>query len=256
MDWNPQHYLKFKNERTQPSVDLVSRIDSVSPSTIIDIGCGPGNSTQILIERWPKAEVIGIDSSPSMIEKARAAYPHQTWRLGDASKFNEENAYDIVFSNATIQWIPDHETLIANFYHLAKKGGAIALQVPRFNQMPIRSAIAAISENEPWKKYTKEVDALFTYHDPSFYYEQFSRHTARIDLWETTYFHILESQQSIIDFCRSAGMKPFLDSLPTDSDRAQFEHEVLDEVKKRYPLQPDGKVLFPFIRLFVIAYKE
>ena len=255
MDWNPQVYLKFKNERTQPSIDLVSRIELRAPDAIIDIGCGPGNSTQVLLDRWPKADLVGLDSSSSMIEAARAEYPGRKWVIGDASRMSEKNRYDLVFSNATIQWIPDHETLIASLCRLAKEKGAVAIQVPRFDQMPIRKAIGEISRRDDWKAPTDGVEALFTYHDASFYYNQLSRHAAKVDMWETTYFHVLESLESLIEFCRGAGMKPFLDRLSKNDDRMRFENEVLEELKKQYPLQPDGKVLFPFIRLFFVAYK-
>jgi trans-aconitate 2-methyltransferase len=255
MDWNPQQYLKYKNARTQPSIDLVSRIDLTAPATIIDIGCGPGNSTQVLANRWPEAVVVGFDSSPSMIEKARSDHPDRQWLLGDAAKLTEENRYDLVFSNAALQWIPDHETLIPALLRLARKNGAVAVQAPRFNRMPIRDAIATVAGRESWKKHTEGVDSLFTYHDASFYYDRLAGVAARIDLWETTYVHVLESHRALIEFCRGAGMKPFLDALPTDSDRARFEDEVLEEAKKVYPQQVDGKVLFPFRRLFFVAYK-
>ncbi|MBN1428716.1 MAG: methyltransferase domain-containing protein, partial [Anaerolineae bacterium] len=115
-DWNPELYMKFGNERTQPSIDLVNRIrPNKQPQSMIDIGCGPGNSSQVLTQRWPNARLVGVDSSPSMIEMARRDYPQHEWVLADASTFSPDGRFDIVFSNATIQWLPDHERLLARF---------------------------------------------------------------------------------------------------------------------------------------------
>jgi trans-aconitate 2-methyltransferase len=131
-DWNPELYLKFDRERTQPSVDLVTRIDFDHPKKIIDIGCGPGNSTQILVQRWPYAEIIGVDNSPAMIERAKKDYPNQNWRMIDAGRDEIEGNYDIFFSNATIQWIPKHSELLKRFHNLLTDKGLIAIQVPQF----------------------------------------------------------------------------------------------------------------------------
>src|SRR6266542_994395 len=120
-DWNPDLYLKFNKERIQPSIDLVSRIAINDPKSIIDIGCGPGNSTQILAERWPKARIVGVDNSPAMIEKAKKDYPHQEWCVLDAGKVLILETYDVVFSNATIQWIPDHERLMKRMEVMTKR---------------------------------------------------------------------------------------------------------------------------------------
>lgn len=253
-DWNPKLYLKFKNERTQPSIDLVYKI-KLEPKTIIDIGCGPGNSTQVLLERWSKATIVGMDNSQSMIEKARMDYPNQTWVLGDASKLDMKNQYDLVFSNATIQWIPDHEKLIPNFFNLVSNNGALAIQVPLFNQMPLNNAIERATNYPQWKDYTKGCTELFTYHDAEYYYGILSKFTKNIELWETSYIHILESAQSLMDFCRSTGLKPYLERLPTDNYRKLFENDVLSESLKEYKIQQNGTVLFPFKRLFFIAYK-
>ncbi len=122
-DWSPQQYLKFSNERTQPSIDLVTKIKVDNPRSIIDIGCGPGNSTKVLHERWPDAEIVGLDNSSKMIERARKDYPDWKWMLGDASKLETGQSYDIVFSNATLQWIPDHDILIPRFFEIGARLG-------------------------------------------------------------------------------------------------------------------------------------
>jgi len=254
-DWNPNLYLKFDKERTQPSIDLVSRIIFNSPSRIIDIGCGPGNSTQVLVQRWPDSEIIGIDNSPAMIEKAKKDYPNQDWQLLDAGTDEIAGKFDIIFSNATIQWIPDHANLLKKFHNMLFDNGVLAVQIPLFWDMPLGKSIANIAENRRWKSETQDVTSLFTIHDSSFYYDILSDLFHSIDIWETDYIHILDSQISILEMIRSTGLRPFLDRLQSENDKNDFEAMVLKEIKKDYPLQKDGKVLFPFKRLFFTAKK-
>jgi trans-aconitate 2-methyltransferase len=254
-DWNPNLYLKFDKERTQPSIDLVSRINIDHPSRIIDIGCGPGNSTQVLVQRWPDSEIIGIDNSPAMIEKAKKDYPNQDWQLLDAGADEIAREFDIVFSNATIQWIPDHTKLFKKFHNMLSDNGTLAVQVPLFWDMPLGKSIATIAEYNRWNSKTKGVKELFTIHDSSFYYDILSELYYSIDIWVTDYIHILDSQISILEMIRSTGLRPFLDRLENDTDKYDFEALVLKEIKKDYLLQKDGKVLFPFKRLFFTAKK-
>src|SRR5271157_3851245 len=254
-DWNPDLYLKFRNERTQPSIDLISKINiNFPPKSILDIGCGPGNSSQALLQRWPDANLTGIDNSPKMIDKAKKSYPENTWIVADAATYLPDTKYDIVFSNATIQWIPDHEKLFKNFLNLTNDGGVLAISVPRFYEMPISKIIARIAGNEKWKAATKGAAAAFTRHDYQFYYNLISPDYQAVEMWQTDYIHVLESQSAIIEWTSSTGMKPYLDRLK-DEDKLQFEDEVLSEIKFDYLVQKNGKVLFPFRRLFMVGYK-
>jgi trans-aconitate 2-methyltransferase len=252
-DWNPDLYLKFDKERTQPSIDLVSHINFPKPSKIIDIGCGPGNSTQILVQRWPEAMIVGIDNSPAMIEKARKDYPDQDWQILDAGKDEIKGKFDIVFSNATIQWIPDHTGLLRKFHDLLSEKGCLAIQVPLFWDMPIGKAILKIAGKSRWDSKLNEATELFTIHDISFYYDTLSEIFNSLEIWESDYIHILGSQVSILEMIRSTGLRPYLDRLESDTDKIYFAELVFEEIKKDYPLQKDGKVLFPFKRLFFIA---
>ena len=254
-DWNPDLYLKFDKERIQPSIDLVSRIHIFNPARIIDIGCGPGNSTQILVQKWPDSVVIGVDNSPAMIEKARRDYPNQDWQILDAGKDKIEGNYDIVFSNATIQWIPDHVNLLKRFHDLLSENGLVAVQIPMFWDMPIGKAILNFAANSRWNSVAKEVIALFTIHDYHFYYDNLSELYHSIDIWESNYIHILDSHFSILEMIRSTALRPFLDRLADDTEKKDFEDMVLKEIIKDYPLQKNGKVLFPFKRLFFTAKK-
>jgi trans-aconitate 2-methyltransferase len=254
-DWNPDLYLKYNNERIQPSIDLVSHIDIENPSKIIDIGCGPGNSTQILVRRFPEAQITGLDSSPAMIEKAKTDYPDMEWLLADAGKDEIPGKYDIVFSNATIQWIPDHKKLIKKFHSLLNEGGLIAIQLPLFNEMQISEAIKRTADNRGWNNLFSGTYNIFTLHDHSFYYDILSELFSSVRIWESNYIHILESHTSILEMMTGTGLRPYLDKLENDNDKKEFEKLVLEEIKKVYPQQKDGKVLLTFKRLFFIAGK-
>lgn len=254
-EWNPEQYLQFKSERTQPTIDLVSRINISNPLSIIDIGCGPGNSTQILVNRWPDSEVVGLDNSNTMIEKARQDYPCQKWIVDNAENIDQDSKYDLIFSNATLQWIPHHDILLPKLFNCVNPGGAIAVQIPMFKNMPLNVAIETVANYYKWINYTKGCEELFTFNDPDFYYEIINKLATGVELWETSYFHILNSLGSLIDFIRTTGLKPYLDRLPSNEMKSEFEQEVLTECKKYYKLLSNGKVLFPFDRLFFIGYK-
>ena len=259
-DWNPDAYLKFKNERTLPSVDLVGRIEGINPATIIDVGCGPGNSTQVLSARWQAADILGIDNSPAMIEKAKQDYPDQKWEVMDARTIGGK--YDLVYSNATLQWIGDHANLMPSLFGRVNSGGAFAVQIPSYFEMPVKKAIdrvaAALSvdrradQREP--SAYPVLENLMTIHPLSAYYDLLAGQAKKIDLWKTSYFHVMESLQAIVDMIRTTGMKPFLDALATAEEKTEFESLVLKELRTEYDVRGDGKVLFPFERLFFIAY--
>lgn len=254
-DWSPEHYLQFKSERTQPSIDLISRIERDKPESIIDIGCGPGNSTQALVNRWPESRITGLDSSVAMIEKARQDYPNQEWITADAATYKSETRFDIVFSNAAIQWIPDHEALLTGFHGVLRQNGVLAIQIPKFWEMPLGKIINDTSHDIRWRAQTKDISHLFTIHDYSFYYDQLAGLFNRVELWQTDYMHVLESHESILEMIRSTGLKPYLERLEKTSDKNEFEDIVLQETISAYPTQANGKVLLPFKRLFFIGYK-
>jgi len=191
-----------------------------------------------------------------MIERAKGEHPQHKWILADASTFSTDVKFDIVFSNATIQWIPNHADLLTRFCDMLSGQGILAIQIPQFRDMPLGKAIGKVAQKDRWKKQTAHCSDLFTYHDYGFYYDELSRHVDLVEMWETHYLHVLESQQAIIEWIRSTGMKPYLDSLDNDAARADFERDVLTKVEKDYLQQEDRKVLFPFKRLFFIGYKH
>lgn len=254
--WNPDLYLKYENERTQPSYDLVSRVDIASPDSIIDIGCGPGNSTRVLRERWPNAHIVGLDSSPEMIAKAQSSYPQGEWIVADAANWKTDLRYDIVFSNAALQWIPHHEALLRKLFERVKERGALAIQVPANDDSPLQQAVLKVSQTEQWLAPMAGCQKLLTYRKAGFYYDQLSSVSKRISIWHTTYYHVMADHQGLIDWYAGTGMRPYLEQLQNEKQKRLFQAQVLEECRPGYPNQQDGKILFPFKRLFIIAYKE
>jgi len=255
MEWNPEKYLKFTIERLQPSIDLIYRIKHSQPKSIIDIGCGPGNSTMLLASKWPESKILGLDNSSIMIDQAKQDYPNQEWILADAFSYEFDDKFDIIFSNAVIQWIPNHEQLIKKFYIMLSNEGVLAVQVPLFWEMRLGILIDKVALDPRWSVFTGDVSQIFTIHDHSFYYNQLSKHFKSIEMWQTDYVHIMDSQESILDMIRSTGLKPYLMRISNEEIKKKFELEVLKKIKIAYPLQEDAKVLLPFKRLFFICKK-
>jgi len=256
MDWDPELYLKFANERTQPAIDLVARIGLAAPGSIIDVGCGPGNSTQLLARRWPDAQITGLDSSEKMIARAREDFPQLNWVVADATKFAAGRQWDLVFSSAALQWMGDHEALLPRLFGWVNPAGALAVQLPVNKDSPLHQSVLAVAEEVRWRSRTAACAGLLTYAAATFYYDLLAREAVRLDSWETTYYHVLSSHQGLIEWYRGTGMRPFLERLQTDADRREFEAEVMEKCRGDYPVRQDGKVLYPFKRLFFIAYRR
>jgi trans-aconitate 2-methyltransferase len=253
-DWDPGSYLKFEDYRTRPSVDLVSHIRVADPRDVIDLGCGPGNSTQVLRSRWPRARVVGLDSSAEMITAAREAHPDQEWALGDIAMWSSTTPFDVVFSNAALQWVGDHEALLPRLFGQVAPGGALGIQLPAAMYASIRGMIHEVADDPEWSSRMEPARAALTIEAPCVYYDLLAPLARSVDVWETEYHHVLESPSAIIEWISSTGLRPFLDELDSDDERERFTAILLERVKDGYPYQADGKVLFPFRRIFVVAY--
>lgn len=255
-EWQPDQYLKYKNERTQPSIDLASRISLDDPRRILDIGCGPGNSTRILKDRWPGAEVYGLDSSESMIHKAEKDHPDIRWLHGNAGDdLTPLGTFDIVFSNAALQWMPDHETLIPGLYALLREGGALAVQVPFVRHLPVYGSMQALLEADKWAGHFAGPPAHPAHHPYNYYYSIISGLSENIQLWQTEYIHIMSDHGGIVEWYKGTGLRPYLDTLPSEALREEFCADYRRLIERAYPVERDGKVLFPFTRIFFLVYK-
>ncbi len=253
--WDAQQYLKFANERTQPSLDLIHRISVENPTNIVDLGCGPGNSTAALQRRWPDAETVGLDNSPEMIEKARKDAPKTRWILADVALWEAVPPFDIVFSNALLQWVPDHKHVFPHLMNQVAEGGALAVQMPYHYESALQLHMLEVSRDPAWADRTAAAREALIRKPPGFYYDVLRPVSSRLDLWITEYQHVLEGPEGVIEWFRGTGMRPYLQALETDDDRSRFESMLLERYTEAYPRQKDGKVLFPFRRLFMVAYR-
>jgi trans-aconitate 2-methyltransferase len=256
--WNPDQYLKFAGERTQACRDLAARIALPAPRRVIDLGCGPGNSTEVLTARWPDAELTGFDSSPEMLAAAREALPGVRWILGDIPQWaaGGDAPFDVVFSNAALQWVADHARLFPQLLGRVAPGGAFAVQMPGNHDGPAHRLMREMAVSPSWRfSFSPGRVREWYSHDLNFYCDALTPHAARLDLWETEYMHIFPDAAGIVEWYRGTGMKPFLEALETEADRQRFAAEYLEGVRAIYPPRPDGRVLFPFRRLFLVAYR-
>lgn len=256
--WDAQQYLQFEAERTQPCRDLVARIALDSPGAVVDLGCGPGNSTEVLAERWPQAQLTGLDSSGDMIATARGKHPDWNWIAGDITRWANETpeTYDLVFSNAALQWLPEHGTLYPRLLERLNPGGALAVQVPNnFNSLPQITA-RTLAASPPWRENFPEKGVrVWHVHPPEFYYDLLAPRAARLDLWETEYLHSLPSAEAIVDWYKGSGLRPFLEALSSAEKQQRFCADYLATIRPAFPTRADGRVLFPFRRLFLVAYR-
>jgi trans-aconitate 2-methyltransferase len=255
--WNADQYLKFAAERTRPARDLLARVLVDRPARVIDLGCGPGNSTEILSERWPESGINGLDSSSAMIVAARRDYPQGDWAVGDISVWAADatHQFDIVFANAALHWVPDHEQLFPRIFARVAPGGALAVQVPYNLDAPAQTAMRDLAATPAWAcLFPPDGVRGWHVHQPGFYYDCLAPLAADIDIWETEYVQVMESADAIVEWYKGTGLRPFLDALPSDADRESFLADYRERIRDSYPPQADGRVLFPFRRLFLVAY--
>ncbi len=253
--WNSNTYLEFKQERTRPAIDLADHIAFKNPQHILDIGCGPGNSTAVLAEKFPRASLLGIDNSQEMIKSAHVYYPELNFMLCDASKNLSDlpHKYDIVFSNACLQWIPEHKTLLPKLMNLLNPNGVLAVQVPINYNEPIHQVIAQISSSEKWKSKFPNPRIFYTLR-PNEYYDILSEIASDFNLWCTTYCHRMQSHEQLLEWYRGSGLRPYLNIL-NDEDKSEFEKDIYESIIKVYPIQRNGEIIFNFPRLFFTAKK-
>jgi|SRR5579871_117803 len=253
--WDAGQYLKFGNERTQPAIDLLHRVEVRDPGKIMDLGCGPGNSTEVLRGRWPAARIFGLDSSPEMIAAARKSYPEGDWAVGDAATWKAAEPFDVVFASAMLHWLPNHAETCRNWMAHVAEGGALAVQQPAHYDRVMRREILEVSEDAGWRDRMQAARESIRCETPAFYYDVLRPITSRVDVWETTYYHVLEGAEGVLEWYRGTGLRPFLQALASDKERTRFEAMLLERYSVSYSRRKDGKVLFPFRRLFVVAYR-
>jgi trans-aconitate 2-methyltransferase len=249
--WDPKHYLMFADERTRPAAELVGRVAVASPQRVIDLGCGPGNSTAIIAARWPDAEIEGLDSSAEMIESARASDLRAKFFVGDLATWQPASPYDVIFSNATIQWLPDHEHLLPRLMAYVAPGGAFAFQVPHNQDAPSHSLMRETAASGPWSAKLRNVREISVLSSDA-YYGILAAPGRKLDIWETEYLHVLEGEDPVYRWVGATGLRPFVQAL-ADDEPDLFTAAYRARLRVVYPRRSDGMTLFPFRRLFVVV---
>jgi trans-aconitate 2-methyltransferase len=252
--WNPDHYLRFGDQRTRAAIDLASSVRVDDPQRVVDLGCGPGNSTEVLRRRWPRARLLGLDSSAEMVASARAARPEGEWALGRIEDWTAGEPWDVVFSNAALQWTRDHATLVRRLFGAVAPGGALAFQIPSGAYSPVRTLIREVASDSAWAERMDEARRALTMEEPAVYYDALAPVARDVDIWETEYHHVMASAAAIVDWMSSTGLRPYLAALASDEERRRFVSMLTERVTASYTRRSDGRVLFPFRRLFVVAY--
>jgi trans-aconitate 2-methyltransferase len=254
MSWSPEDYLRFADERTRPAAELLARVPVGRPRRVLDVGCGPGNSTALLAARYPEAEIVGLDSSPEMIAAARKSLPEAEFVLADIAAYEPRAAFDLVFANAVLHWVPDHAAVAVRLLAACPAGGALAFQVPDNLNEPAHMLMAAVSRGGRWREKFRTPVAREAILSPAAYYDRLAPLAAALDLWHTTYHHVLPDHDAILDWLAATGLRPWLDRLD-EADRADWLAAYRERIVETHRPLSDGRVMLRFPRLFVVAVR-
>ncbi len=253
--WDPDHYLTYADERGRPFVELVARVGATDPGSVVDLGCGPGNLTALLVERWPDATVVGLDSSAEMVVKARATTPAVDFQVADLRDWAGAGGepVDVLVSNATLQWLPDHLDLLPALAGRVRPGGWLAFQVPGNFGEPSHTIRTELAAEAPYAAALADHPPhVPSSHDPADYLHALQQLGCEVDAWETTYLHVLRGEDPVFTWVSGTGARPTLQALPDDL-RPRFEAQFKRRLRAAYP-ERNGGVVLPFRRIFVVAH--
>jgi trans-aconitate 2-methyltransferase len=258
MDWNPGLYRRYEDERTRPAAELLARVPLDRASLALDLGCGPGNSTELLVQRFPGAQIIGIDNSPAMVGSAAARLPQVRFELADVASWEPDSGQrpDLIFANATLQWVPDHPRLLPRLISWLAPGGVLAIQMPDNHAEPSRRLMRELAGRAPWNACLGAAEQARTQLlSVTGYYDLLVKAAARVDVWHTTYQHPMASVAAIIEWLRATGLRPFLEPL-SEELRAAFLATYEVGIDAAYPPRADGQRLLAFPRIFIVAQRR
>jgi trans-aconitate 2-methyltransferase len=258
MDWNPGLYRRYEDERTRPAAELLARVPLDRASLALDLGCGPGNSTELLMQRFPSGRIIGIDNSPAMVRSAAARLPQVRFELADVATWEPDSRQppDLIFANATLQWVPDHPRLLPRLFSWLAPGGVLAIQMPDNHEEPSRRLMRELAGRAPWNAFLGDAEQARTQLlSASGYYDLLVTEAARVDVWHTTYQHPMASVAAIIEWLRATGLRPFLEPL-SEELRAAFLAEYEVRIDTAYPPRADAQRLLAFPRIFIVAQRR
>lgn len=253
MKWDPQQYGRYIGERGRPFVDLVAQIGATEPRRVVDLGCGPGNLTTLLTDRWPNAQVEGLDSSAEMIAAAPSG-PRLSFEVADLAEWTPAPDVDVVVSNAALQWVPPHRELLDRWATSLPAGGWLAFQVPGNFNSPSHALLREQAARPRWAGalagVLRHADVVA---EPEDYAAQLLGHGLTVNAWETTYLHVLPGTDPVLEWVRGTALRPVIAALPPE-DVPEFEAELAATLRTAYPPTPHG-TLFPFRRIFVVAHR-
>jgi trans-aconitate 2-methyltransferase len=255
-DWNARQYLKFEDERTRPPRDLLAQVPLECPRRVVDLGCGPGNSTELLVARFPQAEIAGLDSSADMLRKARQRLPNHRFIAADIATWTPEEPIDLLFANAVMQWLPGHSAILRRLLELLPQDGVLAVQMPDNTREPGIMLQREVARRGPWANHP-EVAAAAARADlptPEAYYDLLKPVCAHLDIWHCIYNHVMASPEAIIEWFKGSSLQPFLSPLDAAA-REKFIAAYAEKIADAYKPRRDGKVLLKFPRLFVVAVR-
>ena len=252
MSWDPTQYLAFGGHRIRPALDLIARVPLEAPATIVDLGCGTGNTTEALMARWPDAAVTGVDNSPEMLARAKEAHPKADWQQADFADWAPAAPVELLYSNAALHWLTGHGELFPRLAGCVAPGGVLAVQMPRNWEAPSHALLYEVARDGQWSEILVPMIREHPTMPPDYYYDLLTPHVAELDIWEVEYLQALDGDNPVAEFVKGSWLKPFLDALE-DPIRGEFEGEYRARIQAAYPPQPDGKTLFPFRRLFILA---
>jgi len=254
MSWSPAQYLKFAQPRLRPAIDLLARVPLDKPRRVDDLGCGTGSLTRLMAERWPQAQVTGVDASAAMLDQASGLLPNLRWQQQDLANWAPESPPDLIYSNAALHWLPDHALLLPRLFGHLAPGGMLAVQMPRNFAAPSHTAIADTVHGGPWRAKLEPLLRPAPVAEPAWYADLLLPLAAELDLWETEYHQLLTGPDPVKEWTKGTWLAPFLAALDGE-ERDAFERDYAARVRSAYPTRADGTTVFPFRRLFIVARK-
>ncbi len=255
-DWDPALYRRFESERTRPAIDLLARVPLTEARDVVDLGCGPGNSTELLAARYPQARIVGIDASEAMLASARERLPRLRFERADIADWRPARPPTLIFANAVLQWLPGHAVLLPRLFDSLAPGGVLALQMPDNLDQPSHRAMRELAALARWSAWLAGAAALREKPlSAAAYYDLLAPRAAAVDIWHTVYRHPMASSEAIVDWLRSTGLRVFVDPLPEDQ-RAGWLAAYRDRIGAAYPPRADGQRLLDFPRLFIVARRR
>jgi len=252
MAWDPGQYRKFGGHRLRPAVDLLGRVPLDAPPRVVDLGCGEGAATRLLRERWPHAELTGVDSSAEMLEVAARELPGVQWQQADIGTWKPPAPIELIFSNAALHWLEDHTSLFLHLVGAIKPDGVLAVQMPHNFAAPSHRLITDVALDGPWSQRLTPLLRPEPVAAPEFYYDLLASRATHLDIWETEYLQVLEGENPVAEWTKGTWLRPLVAALG-DEERRLFESEYRRRVAEAYPRRKDGRTLYAFRRLFIVA---